>query len=275
MRILAWVVVCVVGCAPQKSTSPSSGTNGGSTGASVTSTGMTGGNGGNGGNVGSTGSTGSTTGGSACTPFSTWCDGNMLMNCTRSGMDATGFDCTKLSSTMLTYACVDQCPNSSPTYGPCCSYTTTGSTGSTGGTTGSPAKPTCVAAITAPTAVSGDNTTFTNGVSCSAPSAPDCPGLGYGAADFHNEPKTCPPSGWYMSIDWDRAKVKLNVPTTPGNGFNIDYTDVGNDNNDCDTWSGSATLVSDTPTWKVTFDVTCTSGPSVHLAGTLSGTVSP
>jgi hypothetical protein len=187
-------------------------------------------------------------------------------------MDATGYDCTKLSTSMLTYSCVSACPNEPSTFGPCCSYTTTGATGSTGGTNGSTPSPTCVAAITAPTAISGDNTTFTNGVSCSAPSAPTCPGLGYGSVTFYNEPKTCPPSGWYANIGWDRSKVQLNVPMT-GNNISVDYTDVGNSNNDCDSWSGSVTLVSDTPAWKVTFDVTCTSGPSVHLAGTLSGTV--
>jgi hypothetical protein len=128
-------------------------------------------------------------------------------------------------------------------------------------------------ALTAPAAFNGDNTSFVAGQSCSTPSTPDCPGLGGLYFSFNNEPKTCPPSGYNFSVNIDRTKASPSNSAAPVGSWFVDYTDVSNSNNDCDSWNGSVTFFSDVPNWKVGIDVTCSSGPSVHLAGTFSGTV--
>jgi hypothetical protein len=93
-----FLLVALAACA-NGSNGGSNGTNGAS-GSSIGSTGLSGGGNGSGNN----GATGGSTGGTfTCTPFSSWCDGNMLMNCTKSGADATGWDCTKQNGSGLTW----------------------------------------------------------------------------------------------------------------------------------------------------------------------------
>jgi hypothetical protein len=229
--------------------------------------------------TGGTGTSGGTTGspsGMSCTPFSSWCENDMLLNCTRSGMDATGYDCTKLNSTMYSYHCVSQCPNQASNFGPCCSYTA--APGTTGGTTGGPApKIPCSVALTLPASVNQDSTNFPSGMYCSPPSKPDCPGYGTLDVSFVNEPKTCPPTstGYSFNVSIYRASITVGQPISfPSQVAFVNYTDAANSQNNCSGWSGTMTLVSDAPIWKLTFDLTCFSNTAVKLKGTLSGDVS-
>src|SRR5438552_6208794 len=108
-------LLIALGCSEGRSANQSVGTTGVST--ATTSGGTTG---------GATTGGGTTAGPAAtpCTPFSSWCDNDLVLTCTRSGMDATGYDCSKLNQTIAgntySYHCADQCPNQPATYGPCC-----------------------------------------------------------------------------------------------------------------------------------------------------------
>jgi hypothetical protein len=197
----------------------------------------------------------------------------MNLTCTRSGLDATGYDCAALGSTMNPYKCFDNCPSQLPGYGPCCAAVNNPPPPP-------PSKPRCVYAVTSPLAVSGDDNTMNSPASCSAPRLPSCAGLGTMDLSFEYQPRTCPPSNidWRFNLSFDRTKLTpTGTPiTTATTGISLSYTDYGTSGNDCSQWSGTVTWFSDVPSWKAALDVQCTdpgAATKVHLTGTFNGDV--
>jgi hypothetical protein len=251
----------------------------GTTGVSSAST--------SGGNTASSTTAGTTSGGTTagpnampCTPFSSWCENDMLLTCTRSGMDATGYDCGRSNQTIngntYTYHCAAQCPNQPSTFGPCCNVTVTMGGGTTGG--GTPVGPVrCNVSLTSPTAVSGDTNTLASEYYCSAPSAPECPNYGTFDVSFSDTPKTCPPntSGWRVALSIYRASVAVGATVSAASsGVSLSYTNVATPASNCSSWTGTVTFNSDAPKWGVSIDATCATNASIKIKGTFSGDVS-
>jgi hypothetical protein len=194
-----------------------------------------------------------------CKPLSSWCEGTINYACTRSGYDATGYDCARASTPSFTYKCYDSCPGQPAGFGACCALDSSVA----------PA-PSCAFAVTSPETFSGDNNTLFAGY-CDSPDPCTKNDLFY--ISFSHNYKTCPSSGYYFNLRFSRAKVAVgSTVTLPSADINLGYEDQGTSTS-CDAWSGSVTFTSDAPTWQIVIDATCTQGLAVHLAGTFHGTV--
>lgn len=204
----------------------------------------------------------------SCTPAQSFCEGNRLWTCTKSGADATGGqDCTGQSTANNPYICsTTNCPYYFNT-GACCR----------------PTKATCNWNITGPTNLTGMLFgTFgpTQGYSCSTPTAipPSCtPTVGTFYVNISSvHASACPPAndGIYVNIDRTKATVGQTI-TLPATGVNVFYTTANDTTKSCSAWTGTVTWNSDVPSYKVTLSLTCSEQgkTGVSVSGTIQGDV--
>jgi hypothetical protein len=196
-----------------------------------------------------------------CKPLSTWCEGSINYACTRSGLDATGYDCARLNSAGNTFKCFDTCPNQAS--GACCALANAPPT---------PPPPECVYSISSPESFSGDTNTRVTGVNCDAPDP--CTKNDRFYIFFNHNPQTCPTTGYNLDLNLSRSMVPVgSTVALPSPNVNLSYYDQSNGGTSCSAWTGSVTFTSDAPNWQVVIDATCTMGLTVHLQATFHGTV--
>jgi hypothetical protein len=192
--------------------------------------------------------------GPACTPYQSFCDGNNLVSCTRSGQDASLIqDCSQYyyGSATNPAKCYSACPQGPS--GACCAVT----------------NPSCVFSITSPFSLSATEYQpgyDSNGVDCSI--TPGCPGKPLSLTMIESK-STCPGAFQEVLVSLDRAKVSAGQSyTLPNAGISI--TEAG-DAGSCSQWTGSVTFNTDVPNWQFSINATCSSGTVLQLTGTFSG----
>jgi hypothetical protein len=193
----------------------------------------------------------------ACTPGESFCDGAALSHCSRSGADAISFgSCSGGSATNPVGCFANDCPGGATA---CCR----------------PAKATCDWSFTLP-AMSGrtyeSNEDATQG-NCVAPSPCDTHSLTFYIAP----PKTagtCPTMvGRSAHVIIPRPLPTLGQTVTlPRSGI---WITSGSATEACSAWTGSLTVHSDLPTWRVSLNATCSEPGKSHirLVGTAHGDV--
>lgn len=202
---------------------------------------------------------------SNCTPTTSFCDTNRLWTCTRSGVDAIGgYDCAIYGgSTTNPYVCsATTCPATSN--GACCRQTLSTCDWNIGGTL----------------SFSGTMLPPTAGGSCSAPSAipTGCAanvGLFNGTL-VYTISTMCPATTYLVQFSIPRPSYAAGATITmPATGVSAQLYDSTDTTKSCTQWTGTMMWNSDVPTWKVTFNLTCSEAgkTGVTMTGTMQGTI--
>jgi hypothetical protein len=138
---------------------------------------------------------------------------------------------------------------------PLCTWTLAGTFTSTGTTTFPPATESCQGPY-------GQQTP-----------APGCPNIFYAQVTV-NDSAMCPPQFHILSVYLDRASVSAGQTVTlPNAAIKLQLNDIEPGTKSCQAWTGSLTFDSDVPSWKVSFNVTCSENnkTDVTLSGSIQG----
>jgi hypothetical protein len=192
-----------------------------------------------------------------CDAGTTFCEGNTLWECTHSGYDAVGANDCASSGTMTNpgICATTQCPPNSK--GACCRPTTAP----------------CTWAMTEP-ALSGD--TFNPGGTavCQPPTcAQDTFVLELDTNLYH---QACPPPPNESIVLMLKRPFAVGMPIdlsmASPNNVTLQVTKEGGPVFiSCSQWTGTVTVNTDLPMWKVTFDATCGDGAGLKVTGAISG----
>lgn len=191
-----------------------------------------------------------------CAPGKPFCAGNTLWYCTKSGADAVlPSDCTGGTANNPTGCFPTGCP---PGAAGCCR----------------PSKETCRWAFTSPSTSGGvySATTAPGGGYCAAP--PSCAQDAFTLVVYPTlGAVTCPAKTTYISLQVTRPLPPLGQAVTlPDSRVSLSLSDSGTS---CYSWTGTLTVTSDVPSWRVSVNATCseTGKSSIRLVGSANGDV--